>query len=278
MPRRPLIFAVMVVTGLTVLSLKLTRFEAPPDHAGRCEKLNHNTLQLIGDTDKHMLECVRNTLSEDITHIRVNSGGGSARDGRAIAYLLAQNNPILQIDHYCLSSCGNYFVPVAKSVRLGRRAIIGLHGTPDPLMLDLSDLEAHINHLEETGSPSVVGARRSLEMRKAESAIILEAESRFAADFDVPLGWRHYREVGDPSDGWRRHFVTGSDENVHQHGFMLVEEAMINSCLPNVETQEFQSTLNRTVLGNRRYMMFLKSNLKAYRSRGLRCNSRPFKN
>jgi len=231
-------------------------------------------MRLIGNIDKDMLGCVRVTFSSDIVHVLVNSGGGGAREGKAIAYLLARNNIDLTIEQYCLSSCGNYFVPVAKSVRLLPGAFVGLHGTPDPQMLDLSDLETHIKLLELNDSPSLVGARRNLEMRRAKTAIILESENRFASDFDVPLGWRHYRDIDEPADGWRRHFVPGSDKGVLPRGFMIVEEPMLRSCLPNVTAVDFQSGLENSLFVNNRYFAFIEKRFNAYRSHGLSCIAR----
>jgi hypothetical protein len=96
-------------------------------------------------------------------------------------------------------------------------------------------------------------------------------EAKFAAYFNVPKGWRHYREAGDADDGWRRHFTVGSDAGVTPDKFMIVEGPMLESCLPHVETKTYQATLNDTVLEQDKYWTSLKEKIGAYRSRNLLC-------
>jgi len=96
-------------------------------------------------------------------------------------------------------------------------------------------------------------------------------EAKFSSYFNVPKGWRHYREVGDTDYGWRRHFTEGSDEGVTPNGFMIVEAFMLASCLPHVETENYQSTLDETVFENTKYWNYLTEQMGAYRSRGLTC-------
>jgi len=54
----------------------------------------------------------------------------------------------------------------------------------------------------------------------------LAEEAKLAAHFNVPKGWRHYREAGDADDGWQRHFTAGSDIGVTPEKFMIIEGAI----------------------------------------------------
>jgi len=52
---------------------------------------------------------------------------------------------------------------------------------------------------------------------------------------------------------------------------MIVEGPMLESCLPRVETEGYQASLEDTVLSQDTYWASLKEKIGAYRSLGLRC-------
>ena len=201
---------------------------------GTCEQLNAATLKLSGPIDDAMRDCALALLTPDITTVSVTTTGGEVFAGRAIGYKIGEHPRHLIIDDMCLSSCGNYFVPAAAKLTLLPRSVIGLHGAPDPHMLSNAEMENHMASMVEDGNVASEGLERILKRKSERRDKQLAEEAKFAAHFNVPKGWRHYREAGEADDGWRRHFTSGSDIGVTPDKFMIVEGAMLASCLPQV--------------------------------------------
>ena len=244
---------------------------APYPEIGTCEQTNSATLKLTGPIDNAMRDCTLPLLTPDIKTVIVNSRGGEVFAGRAIGYKIGESPRHLIIDKVCLSSCGNYFVPAASSVTLLPGAVIGLHGTPDPHMLENKEMENHMASLVAEGHDASEGLTRILKRKSDKREKQLSEETKFADHFNVPKGWRLYREAGDADDGWRREFTVGSDAGVTIDNFMIVEAPMLRSCLPHVETEDYQSTLTKTVFDNAKLWGGLREQMGAFRSRGLTC-------
>ncbi|WP_431261467.1 ATP-dependent Clp protease proteolytic subunit [Roseateles chitinivorans] len=62
-------------------------------------------------------------------HLVVNSFGGNARAGMAIADLLRRHQLAMTVRGFCMSACAVYLLPAAREVHLDD-AVIGLHGRP----------------------------------------------------------------------------------------------------------------------------------------------------
>ena len=238
---------------------------------GTCEQVDNTTLKFSGPIDDAMRDCALAELTQDIETVIVTTNGGEVFAGRAIGYKIGEYPRHLIIDKACLSSCGNYFVPAAARLTLLPGSVIGLHGSPDPHMLSNEDMESHMASLLEEDNVASEGLTRILKRKSDRRRKQLGEESKFAAHFSVPKGWRHYREAGDADDGWRRHFVDGSDMNVAPDKFMIVEEPMLASCLPQVRMEDYQVTLKTTVFDSPKYWASLKETMGAYRSHGLTC-------
>ena len=240
---------------------------------GPCTIVNSSSLKLTGKIDEAMLNCVRDNLTPDMNRIFVNSEGGDVLYAHAIAYELAPYPRTLIIEDQCLSSCANYFIPAVHGLELTPGSIIGLHGTPDGMFLDISNLENLAQKLEDNDSETSVSARRMLKDKYERNETLRYAEAQYSEAFNVPLGWRLYREAGDTTDGWRRHFKPGSDIQIVPKGFMIVEETMLRTCLPNLDVNPFQQSLQETVFDNSERWMELRKTLGAYRSFDLACRS-----
>lgn len=238
---------------------------------GSCERMDATTLKLSGPIDEAMYNCALPLLTHDIETVQVRTNGGDVVAGRAIGYKISEFPRHLIVDKVCLSSCGNYFVPAAARLTLLPRSVIGLHGSPDPHMLANIDMENHMASLVEEGDPTSEGLTRILKRKSDRRAKQLNEEAKFASYFSVPKGWRHYREAGDADDGWRRHFVDGSDAKVRPNKFMIVEEPMLAACLPHLDLENYQVTLEKTVLENERFWAQLQEKMGAYRSHDLMC-------
>lgn len=239
-----------------------------------CLQLSPNSIKLSGVITAEMQDCAAKTINPRVDNIIVNSKGGDVDAGRTIGYLIGARPRTVIVERYCLSSCGNYFIPPANLVTLKDGAVIGLHGSPDPHMLSSRDLEKHLSRLEKNGSSSALSARRQLAFRQERRDHHLAEETKFASTFKVPKGWRHYREINDASDGWRQHFEDGTDKNVVPDRFMIVEEEMIASCLPHIKLNNYQYGLETHIFQSLKWKQ-LKDDIGAYRSLGLKCRQTP---
>lgn len=266
--------AVLLFIG-TVTSFKLvpasTTWIDNYPKSGTCESINKTTLKLTGPIDEAMRDCALSMLTPDIKTVKVMTQGGEVFAGRAIGYKLGEHPRHLIVDKACLSSCGNYFIPAAKRVTLLPHSVIGLHGTPDPHMLFNADMENHMAGLVEEGNVASEGLTRILKRKSEQRERQLSEEAKFAERFNVPKGWRHYREAGDADDGWRRHFTAGSDANIAPDKFMIVEQPMLTSCLAHVASEDYQPILEQTVFNNLKLWTSLKEKMGAYRSLNLTC-------
>lgn len=194
----------------TVSRVTLSRVNVPET---LCEMKSDTILVLSGGINEDMLACAQTNLTSDVETVEVSSFGGSVTVGRKIGRLIGERPRTLIVKDYCLSSCGNYFVPASEKVILRPEAFIGLHGTIDPY--------------------TVFKNGGSLEQSQA----MLDAEDFFAVDFGVPLGWRIYRPKNytgpimtpDMSGKYRK--VTHRRKNAT----FVVEPPFLKSCLPHVK-------------------------------------------
>jgi len=267
-----LVFAGWFLTSAYLYSLTHeTRFWQQSETVTSCQKINATTVRLSGTIGEIMQDCALALLTADIDTVIVRSGGGEVYAGRAIGYKIGDRPRTLIVDKICLSSCGNYFVPAAAQVRLNPGAVIGLHGTPDPQMLGVAGLEAHLAELQKNKSASALGAERSLNKRRDKEGKQLVEEAKFASRFSVPKGWRLYRDIGDSPEGWVKHFVAGSDADVTPDKFLIVEQPMLASCLPHIKFSDYQAGLEDSVFNRPLRWHGLNHVMGAYRSRGLTC-------
>ena len=265
-----ILLGILVLFSLSAFVSSKAWIEDYPE-TGTCEQIGTSTLKLSGPIDDAMRDCALSLLTPDIKTVHVTSKGGEVFAGRAIGYKIGEHPRHLIIDGLCMSSCGNYFVPAAARLTLLPRSVIGLHGSPDPHMLSNEDMESHMASMVENGDTASEGVVRILKRKSERREKQLAEEARFAAHFNVPKGWRHYREAGDTDDGWRRHFTTGSDKDVTPNKFMIVEGSMLKSCLPHVESEGYQAVLEASVFENAKLWAGLEETMGAYRSLGLRC-------
>ena len=265
------IFLVLLM-GMIGIKFSERNASATQGAVSNCILINQTTIKLSGTINKDMKLCVAELMTSKITKIIINTTGGDVDYGREIGYLIGNVPRTLIIEKYCLSSCGNYFVPAAHTVVLWPGAVIGLHGTPDPYMLSSLELETHIAKLTQAESVSSSSARRILEQKITQREYQLAEEAKFAKRFSVPLGWRLYRDANDSEESWRQYFEDGSDDGVSVSNFMIVEQPMMASCLPHVKIKNFQNTLETSVLTSSEWKT-LEDKIGAYRSLGLKCRA-----
>ncbi len=199
--------------------------------SNKCERPDAYSVWLSGYVDQDMLDCARAQIDGRVDTIIVSSFGGTTKTGRQIGDIIARKPRTVIIRGACLSSCGNYFIPVAHKLKIEPGGFIGLHGTPDPWLM------------------SKAGDKISLDSQ----AETLAAEDRFSRQYGIAHGWRLYRDTdsgGSPfTTGMtgKPRFLGGIRSNV-KSTVLIVERPFIESCLPHVEIVE--ESIAATVFGD----------------------------
>jgi len=167
---------------------------------------------MSGPINAEMLSCAETNITPEINTIRVSTFGGDVEDGHAIARLIAKQPRTLIVEDYCMSSCGNYFVPAAETVVIKPNAMVGLHGTIDPFTLEKNKVLDENYHL-------------------------VEAENSFATEFGVPRGWRIYRTKGHPNQVETKDMVGRLRPATHKRTrrVVIVEPTFFQACLPHIK-------------------------------------------
>lgn len=229
--------------------------QTPPEvESGRCEQVDSATFMLQGPVDEAMADCVRATLAPTTTVLIVDSGGGDLRHALDIAEQLEPLSLTVRVRERCYSSCANYFLPVAERIIVEPGAAIVLHGGADPKFLheETTDRrEPRIREIMREGRVDRAEAERRFEAGIEGVRTLIRRQAAFAARRNVGPGWFLYREAGDRDVG---RWLTGErGPKPHPFGwrYMLVEEPMIRSCLPDVEIEPFQTRLEAEFIDDR---------------------------
>lgn len=82
-----------------------------------------------------MLDCVREQDLTGIDTVLLKSRGGSFDSAMKIGELIAPLGAHMIVKDYCNSSCANFFLPLASSIRVEAKAEVLLHGSIDPVSL-----------------------------------------------------------------------------------------------------------------------------------------------
>jgi len=202
-------FGLALMVSLQAFSIKASANQSKLN----CELRGEATLFLSGSIDESMLNCAQRNLTDKIEYVSVSTVGGNVEMGHKIARLISQRPRTLIVEDYCLSSCGNYFVPASHKVILRPRAFIGLHGSVDPYTV--YQLDDVTDKMKRT----------------------IEAEEKFAVDFSVPLGWRIYRPA-DYSGGVETPDMAGSlrpSTHKRKSRMIVIEPSFAESCLPHID-------------------------------------------
>lgn len=204
-----------------------------------CRTLDFETIEIIGTIDSALADCVADLIGPDILVVRVSSPGGETRAGRRIGHMIGDHPRTLVVDGWCMSSCANYFVPAADRLVIEPHSLIGLHGTPDPFLLarGWEDFKNGMDRRLAAGDVTPTSHALSLAAETDRNAEGIAEEEAFAVRFGVPKGWRLYRDAGDDMLGFLRHF-SGSDDHLGGNwGMLIVEPAMLHSCLPALQVE-----------------------------------------
>lgn len=116
-----------------------------------------STISFVGDieseTYRDFLFAVRGK-EDQITAIRINSGGGITEQGMQIGEWVFDHKIDVIVDEICFSSCANYIFTAGKNKIIEKNAIVGWHGSEqqDPFIAaghGITIAELHARNYEE---------------------------------------------------------------------------------------------------------------------------------
>lgn len=193
-----------------------------------CEKTDAQTLRLSGPIDERMEVCVSRYSDDVIKRVIISSQGGSVRSALRIGETIATWHAELVIEGECVSSCANYFVPVASRVVLHPGGAIVLHGSID---------EGFIDKNRNAMNPAALdGSRETVRLQRL-----------YADRFDIPPAWlltrQRYSSPEMNVDGLEGEFVP-----FHPSGramaFLVAEAPFLRSCFPHIAFEGLEDMLS----------------------------------
>lgn len=247
--------------------------EAAPADATACAQVSATTFVLEGPVNEAMTACVRDTLAPTTTDLIVDSGGGEVGAALDIVERLEPLSLTVHVRDRCYSSCANYFLPIADRLIVEPGAVIVLHGGADPQFLH-NWTEGRRKRVREDREqhPDLGSAEIQARADAADAKVhrLVERQRAFAERHGVGLGWFLYRDVDDEDVGPWLSGERGPKPHPFGWRLMLAEEPMVRSCLPRVEVEPFQQSLEAEFIDDRaRYGRFRRA--EGLRSLTLRC-------
>ncbi len=192
-----------------------------------CDKIDPYSLRISGPTNKRMEACVSKHSGASIKRVIISSQGGSVLSALRIGDTMATWKMELIIENECVSSCANYFIPVASRVVLRSGSAIVLHGSID---------EGFIEQNKSRMTPEAL--ERTLETA--------ELQRLYAERFDIPQAWlllrRRYSREEMKVDGLEGEFAPFHPSS-RALAFVVVEAPFLLSCFPEVEFEGLENML-----------------------------------
>lgn len=233
------VVAFALLTGCASSATFTAASKAPEDRTGACEQRTPEVFAITGAIDAELARCVRESFAENTRILVLDSEGGSIEAALDIAEVLQGRNLTMRVEGECNSSCANYFLPLARRIEIGPRAMVLLHGGIDPWTIErmradkpaFMAMQARNGRTTEQAETDFAGL-----ISKSEALAARQAE--FARAHAVAPGWMLFRMPG--ADG-----IPGLENHPTAVVAILVEEPMMRSCLPNVEIAPYQATLQR---------------------------------
>ena len=91
-----------------------------------------STVVIVGPLDigfyERFLSAVRDR-EDEITTLRINSGGGITDEGIKLGAWMAERNIDVVVDQLCFSSCANYIFTAGRNKTIMADSIVGWHGS-----------------------------------------------------------------------------------------------------------------------------------------------------
>lgn len=90
-----------------------------------------SSYKIDGEIDQSTVNDLYAATDGNPTEVTIRSEGGAAIAGLALAHQIYHRNHVLIVEDYCLSSCAEFVLPAASSVRAVDTPLIGFHQGPN---------------------------------------------------------------------------------------------------------------------------------------------------
>lgn len=210
----------------------------PADRTGGrpCAQADAETFILRGATDAAMRECVDAAFRPTIRTLILDSPGGSVAEALSIAERFEGRDLTMLVVGQCNSSCANYFLPLARRIELAPGSVVMLHGSVDAqLVAHMAGLrEEMLSEFRRSGRTADEAEAKFDEFMQAVSAMA-ERQEAFARRNDVRPGWLLFRRSDSTGFEGTEGRTAGAGGRA-----VVVEEAMMRSCLPNADITPYR--------------------------------------
>lgn len=214
---------------------------AASDAKPGCRQETPETFVIHGSIDAAMANCVRERFQLTTRELVLRSPGGDVSSALEIAERFEGRRLTMRVRRQCSSSCANYFLPLAGRIVIEPGGTIVIHGSIDPWTIArMAGRREEFVAEQMRGGAKAEDAHARYDQRVASGQALVERQATFAARNRILPGWLLYREAG--ADGGQ---VTGLSAAPRDGRYILVEESMLRSCLPEVEVETFQADLRR---------------------------------
>ena len=182
----------------------------------RCEPRGGDTVVYIGRTEDGLTACLEENPTASV--LRITSGGGNVREAIPAARIVAARSMSVEVLAQCASSCGNYILPAAASVKVLPFSVVLLHGAPP------SDSGKVLRGLEES-------------LRKAGRVSKMDDPEFVQRQLDTHLQTRRLHDDFRQSEGVEEEWYELSfyyrflDENDLNAGFLIVSADFARKCI-----------------------------------------------
>ena len=104
----------------------------PGEGATATLSIEGSTVVMIGDLDDGFYESFLSLVQgrkDEITTLRVNSGGGITDEGIKLGHWIFEHGVDVVVDGLCFSSCANYIFTAGRNKTIMADSIVGWHGS-----------------------------------------------------------------------------------------------------------------------------------------------------
>lgn len=202
-----------------------------------CAQQSTETFRIGGSIDQSMADCIAAAWQPTTRVLILDSPGGDVATALDIAARFEGQGLEMRVDGECNSSCANYFLPLARRIVVEPGSVVMLHGSVDPALRarmtqDRADFLR--DRMAEGATPEEAQAAFDAGVARIDAMIARQAE--WAGRNGVPPGWLLYRQPGSTDIVG----IAGEPDGDVRRG-LLVEEAMMRSCLRNAEIAPYAS-------------------------------------
>lgn len=202
-----------------------------------CRQETADTVRIEGSIDQAMADCIAAVWQPTTRVLILNSPGGDVATALDIAVRFEGQGLEMRVDGECNSSCANYFLPLARRIVVEPGSVVMLHGSVDPMLRDRM-IRDHRAFLLQRGEEGLSSEEAEALFQRGVERIdaMIARQSEWAERNGVPPGWLLYRYPGSNDVAG----IEGEPDGDVRRG-LLVEEAMMRSCLRNVEIAPYAS-------------------------------------